>query len=374
MLNLIRTSTVSLNHCYSLQHIPSHLMKYKRTKATAKEGVLYLDSVVTEHGSVYRPVHEEDDVGIDGFIELVSAEVASGRLVAVQVKSGDSYLSPNSSEFIVNVDEAHLTYWLDFMVPVILVCYSPSRNLAAWISVRDYVEHEGYHDRLPVKQIKVPFYKCLDTKALDDGIAGLAHARSDERILLRSADLCLSANSDQRHRGFQILANHPDSRQLKITCLFARRLLNDENIETAKDALFILGYGVGRRRWSWNPMNREEGEIVGFASKLCMDLTQEEIYKLLVLCDDEAFSGPQGLGERLFDVVCCCFETAELVFDRVAGDKTEPMHRRANALYLIYQCDDEELENAKGHLLQDTLLKDLVVWMFDDKAGAGCSA
>jgi hypothetical protein len=348
-------------------------MKYKRTKATAKAGVLFLDKVVTEHGSVYRPVHEEDDVGIDGFIELVSAEVASGRLVAVQVKSGDSYLSPDRDEFVVNVDEAHLKYWMDFMVPVILVCYSPSKDLAAWTSVRDYVEHERYHDRLPVKQITVPFYKRLDTKALNEGIAGLAHARSDERILLRSADLCLSANSDQRHQGFQILANHPDSRRLKITCLFARRLLNDENVETVKDALFILGYGVGRRRWSWNPMNREEGEIIEFACDLCRDLSEEEIYRLLALCDDEAFGGPQGLGERLFDVICCCFETAEKILDRVAGDKAEPMHRRANALYLLFECDHGELEEEKDRLLQDTSLQDVVAWMFQEPAEAAGS-
>jgi hypothetical protein len=341
-------------------------MKYKRTKAVAKEGVLYLEKLVAEQGSIYRPVHEGDDVGIDGFIELVNAEIASGRLIAVQVKSGDSYLSADQTEFVVNVDEAHLKYWLDFMVPVILVCYSPSKSLAAWVSVRDYVEHEKYDEHLPVRQIKVPLYSKFDLEALNKGIAGLAHARSDERILLRSADLCLSDNVDQRHQGFQILANHPDSRRLKVTCLFARRLLKDENVETVKDALFILGFGVGRRRWSWNPNNREEGEIVGFACDLCRNLPVAEIYRLLTLCDEEGFRGPLGLGERLFDVICCCFETAEKVLDLVVADKREPMQRRANALYLLFECDDCELEDAQEELLKDASINDVVQWMFRD--------
>ena len=55
-------------------------MKYKRTKATGKAGVIYVEKIVNDHGSVFRPVHEEDDLGVDGFIELVNAEVASGRL------------------------------------------------------------------------------------------------------------------------------------------------------------------------------------------------------------------------------------------------------------------------------------------------------
>jgi Domain of unknown function (DUF4365) len=339
-------------------------MKYKRTKAKAKEGVLFLDKIVTEHGSVYRPVHEEDDVGIDGFIELVNAEIASGRLIAVQVKSGDSYLSDSADEFVVNVDEAHLKYWLEFMVPVILVCYSPSKKLAAWMSIRDYVEHERYHDRWPVKQIRVPFSNVLDVKALSKGIAALAHARSDERILLKSADLCLSGNAEQRHQGFQILVSHPDSRPLKVTCLFARRLLNDEKLETVKDALFILGFGVGRRHWSWNPNNREESDVIRFACDLCRDLSQDEIYRLLVICDDQGFRGPQGLGGRLFDVICCCFETAEKVLDRVVADKNQPIRRRANALDLLFECDDDALEDAKDRLLEDADIRDVVQWMF----------
>ena len=87
-----------------------------------KAGVIALDKIVNEHGSVFRPVHDEDDFGIDGFIELVKAEVVSGRLVAVQIKTGPSYLGKSGDKFEVAVDQTHLDYWLNYMVPVILVC------------------------------------------------------------------------------------------------------------------------------------------------------------------------------------------------------------------------------------------------------------
>lgn len=339
-------------------------MKYKKTKATGKAGVICVEKVVNDHGSVFRPVHEEDDLGVDGFIELVKGEIASGRLIGVQVKAGDSYLAKNADGFVVDVDQRHLEYWLALMVPVIIVCYSPSKDIAAWVSVRDYVEHERYHERLPVRQIRIPFHKKFDADALSHGIAGLAHARADERILLRSADLCLSEEVHKRHDGFQILANHPDSRGLKITCDFARRLLMDPNTDTAKEALFVLGYGVGRRRWSWNPNNREETEVSSFAATLCNDLNETEILRLLQLCDDEAFRGPQGLGERLFDVTCCCFDTASRALDQVSRNPLEPMQRRANALYLLHECDDGELEDARADLLKEPEIRDVVEWMF----------
>src|SRR5438552_5965373 len=104
-------------------------MKHPSTAVTAKAGVLFLQQIVNEHGSIFRPVHQEDDVGIDGFIEPVVDEVATGGLVAVQVKSGDSYLSNDGSEFVIPVDERHLKYWLEYMVPVILVGHLPSKQL-----------------------------------------------------------------------------------------------------------------------------------------------------------------------------------------------------------------------------------------------------
>jgi hypothetical protein len=114
-------------------------MKYPTTAATAKAGVLFLQQIVKDHGSIFRPVHQEDDIRIDGFIEPVIDQVATGRLVAVQVKSGDSYLSGDESEFVIPADEQHLNYWLGYMVPVVVVGHSPSKGLAAWTSVREYV-------------------------------------------------------------------------------------------------------------------------------------------------------------------------------------------------------------------------------------------
>ena len=339
-------------------------MKYKKTKATGKAGVIYVEKVVNEHGSVFRPIHEEDDFGIDGYIELVKTETASGRLIAVQIKSGDSYLDSSGEEFIVDVDERHLGYWLNYMVPVIVICYAPSKNFAAWISVRSYVQHKKYRDELPVRQIRIPCRKSFDVNAISQELMILAHTRADERILLRSADFCLSQDAQKRHNGFQILTNHPDSRDLQITHFLARRLLLDANADTAKDALFTLGYGVGRKRWSLNPNNEDESGIVSFTSTLCSDLSVVEIHRLLELCDEEAFNGPQGLGERLFDVICCCFDVASGVLDKVLRDPTVPMQRRANALYLLFECDDEELEEARQRLEADPEISSVIEWMY----------
>lgn len=342
-------------------------MKYKANRTTGKAGVIYVEQIVNDHGSIFRPVHQEDDFGIDGYIELVHSEEVSGRLIAVQIKSGDSYISKNKSQFEIDVNDRHLQYWRDFMVPVILVCYSPSNNIAAWVSVRDYIEREEYNNRAPLKKIVVAFSDIFDKKALSKGIAGLAHVRADERLLIKCAEMCLSFDKKVRRQGFEILQQHPDSRDLKITCLMARRLILDEDIETAKDALDILGYGVGRRRWSWNPNNNNELETISFVSHLCSDLSPQEIRRLVELVDVEYFNGPQGLGERCFDVLRCCFETTKVVLEEIASDRSLPLQRRINALYLLFECNDNAIEESFEELCKNPNLIDVVAGMFREE-------
>jgi len=318
-------------------------MKFPKSKITENKGLQYLQEIVNEQGSILRPVHQETDIGIDAFIELVEDEKSLGRIVAIQVKSGDSYYNAKNKEFQIRTDQDHLDYWKSFMVPVLLIAYSPTENIAGWVSVRDFIEYEKYHGREAGTTIKIPTYKPFNIKSFKKEIFGLAHVRADERMLLQCADNCLSEDSTKRYEGFYILSQHPDSRKRKITCSLARQLIMDENKKLAKDALFILGYGVGRIRWSWNPNNTDEKEVIRFATTLCEDLTEIEIKRLVKLIDDEFFGGPDALGERCFDVLNCS-ELAPKVLEKIALDNSEDINRRVNCLYMLYGIDDMELE------------------------------
>lgn len=341
-------------------------MRWPKTQKTANAGLLFVQAVVNEHGSIYRPVHQETDIGIDGYIELINVEEASGRLIAVQIKSGETYFSTRDNEFVVAVDQRHLDYWTAYMVPVILVSYNPVADLGAWVSIRDYIERERYHGRNLDGKIRMPIYQKFDVKALNESIAGLAHTRADERILLRCADKCLSQDAQARRDGFSILQAHPDSRSLKITALFAKKFLMDEDVTTAKDAIFALGYAVARRRWSWNPLNEDDGEVIAYASELCQSLSEDEILHMLELIDDEHFSGPQGLGERCFDILCCCFDTAIPVLENIVANKSQPIQRRANALYILNECDDYILEQNSKNFRDQSVEGEVYRWMLGD--------
>lgn len=73
------------------------------------------------------------DFGIDGQIELVDEEgKPTGRLIAVQVKTGKSYFRGKSEKIALPVDEAHIQYWQGHALPAILVLHNPETKETIW--------------------------------------------------------------------------------------------------------------------------------------------------------------------------------------------------------------------------------------------------
>lgn len=74
------------------------------------------------------------DIGIDGEIELRSPSGEShGRIIAVQIKCGPSYLREQTSDSIVyRGDYKHLRYWSNYAVPVIVILCDPSTCICWW--------------------------------------------------------------------------------------------------------------------------------------------------------------------------------------------------------------------------------------------------
>lgn len=73
------------------------------------------------------------DRGVDAQIEGRTDGFPDGRLLALQIKSGESYFRhevPGGWRFYVK--SAHIDYWAGYAVPVLLVLYDPRSETAYW--------------------------------------------------------------------------------------------------------------------------------------------------------------------------------------------------------------------------------------------------
>lgn len=87
-----------------------------------------------ELGWVFRQVHQENDFGIDGYIDIVEAGKVTGASSAVQIKCGKSYVSKQTSGGIrYEGSIKHLNYYSNLRHPVLLVVLDEKGENGWWV-------------------------------------------------------------------------------------------------------------------------------------------------------------------------------------------------------------------------------------------------
>jgi hypothetical protein len=137
---------------------------------TERKGINTVESIfLHEFGWLFReqPV---SDYGIDAQVEVVENNEPTGKLIALQIKSGPSHFRPRGDDFVFYGELRHLDYWTRHSLPVFLILHDPDRNLTLWQKVERRfanVTKRGW-------SIIVPSANVLDATSktfISDGIA-----------------------------------------------------------------------------------------------------------------------------------------------------------------------------------------------------------
>ncbi len=112
---------------------------YKRSAVTAKEGVNFVRSVVEACSCLFIKIEQENDIGIDALIEFMENERPLNKQIAVQIKSGASYYTPESGDCAFPIG-SHREYWAQHPLPVFGLIYVPSLGRAHWVNLKRYLK------------------------------------------------------------------------------------------------------------------------------------------------------------------------------------------------------------------------------------------
>lgn len=115
------------------------------SKFTELKGLDRISQIVHEMNCLFRPI-SQDDVGIDGEIEVVTAKPdgkgfqTSGGIIKVQAKSGISYVKKDGdSSFATPVRVDDLEYWNNCTFPVFFIVYHPKDDVLYFKEVKTYI-------------------------------------------------------------------------------------------------------------------------------------------------------------------------------------------------------------------------------------------
>ena len=123
---------------------------------TGRRGVLWCGAAFEEIGFVFRnqPIA---NYGIDAIIEPKGERYLSGKMIAVQIKSGESFLDEGKEDYVVfRGDSTHYNYWINHALPVIVVLHNPLTGEIIWECITRETAIKcktGWKTNIPRKQV-----------------------------------------------------------------------------------------------------------------------------------------------------------------------------------------------------------------------------
>lgn len=139
----------------------------------ARQGVYNCGVIFEKLGFIFReqPIC---DYGIDALIETKDENYPLGKLIAVQIKSGNSYFNElKEGNVVFHGDIKHYDYWLNYSLPVIIVLYSPIDNKFIWEVINEKTVQlckNGW-------KINIPYNQTLESSSKQ--LRDLANKQSD---------------------------------------------------------------------------------------------------------------------------------------------------------------------------------------------------
>src|SRR5437879_4786508 len=100
------------------------LPKAGNTYAEERRGIAAVQGYAADRAQIWRET-DTGDIGIDGHLEFVTSDgFATGRLVAAQVKSGNSYFDyATGAGWKFYPADKHRRYWESFPLPVLIILH-----------------------------------------------------------------------------------------------------------------------------------------------------------------------------------------------------------------------------------------------------------
>ncbi|SJM28267.1 conserved hypothetical protein [Mesorhizobium delmotii] len=263
-------------------------MKTRTNFSRERVGVNHVRTIVENAGCFFKEVDLLYDVGHDASVVLVVDNHVHAKEIALQIKSGSSYVKSNQCRFPAS--SAHLDYWAKHDLLTLGVVYDPEEQVAYWVDLR---EESKARLRAPSGSgTSISFEKSawnrFDRDQFSSILVPLLLGEAPLLSLDTACEWLNSAEMSTHHLGLRILcARHRQSiwTWQSIIGAFRARPLDALTAATPIAIARMLGHDdVG--------FHDIPQSVRGDAVALALDFGPDEIAKALALVEDSDFERP----------------------------------------------------------------------------------
>jgi hypothetical protein len=99
---------------------------------TERIGVNAVERVFVDTFGWFFREQSVSDHGVDAQVEEIVDGKPTGKLVALQIKTGPSYFRSQGRDFVFYGEQGHLDYWTHHRLPVYIIMHNPLNGLTLW--------------------------------------------------------------------------------------------------------------------------------------------------------------------------------------------------------------------------------------------------
>jgi hypothetical protein len=273
------------------------MMTYPSTNSTSKAGVNFIRSVVEDAGSLFHKIDQENDLGIDALIEFVRNGNPLGKMVAIQIKSGQSYYNPKTQTCMIPI-EKHRQYWLGYHLPVLGIVYVPTLQRAHWVEIKPYLKE---YPTSTLIRFTASEANRFDSSTFEQLFLPMILLETVDMPFEQALDLFRSPNADESYLGLIILfRQHPDRRE--VWHHFISYFTKSPSARIPPELIYYLAH------IPWHPDIAYFGEPISketrdHARQLLAGFGRAEILKLLEFIDEENIISRGAIGQSVEAII-----------------------------------------------------------------------
>lgn len=325
------------------------MVTYKRSAVTAKEGINFVRSAVESGGSLFIKIEQENDLGIDALLEFIKDERPLNKQLAIQIKSGASYYTPEAKECAFPIG-SHRDYWSQHPLPVFGLVYVPALRNAYWVNLKRYLKLNPSDTVVRFSATEANQFNTVTfTKLFLPAVVGQTPILEIDEAFR----LARSKEPSETYLGLLVLfRQYPNNKAVwdELVHTFVTRPAN----EIPPVLLYWLAYIPGHGDIFYFGETATPATLL-YARSLLARFTVTDVIKLLSFIDQEEQIGRGTLGQSIEAVISSLPNASNMLREIIRSAEVEILIREFAALILA-------INESSGALPELSVLEEAGSW------------